>query len=313
MKECEKLPLVPFNSIECDLPDIDPATLSSDQKYLLDICTAINSGVCSSDLAKREPGTLNLARWLTTANRILRLYVSTSDPSNELLTLVVFILRVYAPSWFRIKIHQSIKDGARHLWHFISSSRYLPKKYRDIIDPVISRNAYFAAPENLLLAMLTDERCHIRTLAVRRIIKARKTLQDGNCVRRFVIPAVNFEATDYVDLIDWQACYVTSIPVLRDIKNHELLKMIKDGVPMDGWDFIKFPSHTQAVERIVKLVSEACGKTVGAQNRDELIRATLESRKRMSKFESKKITNNNAFIVCVLERLNKVSTLIKMR
>ncbi|GBO24689.1 hypothetical protein AVEN_261185-1, partial [Araneus ventricosus] len=56
----------------------------------------------------------------------------------------------------RIKVHHSIKDGARHLWHFISSSRYLTKKYRDIIEPVISRTAHFAAPENMLLAMLTE-------------------------------------------------------------------------------------------------------------------------------------------------------------
>ncbi|GBN54222.1 hypothetical protein AVEN_229850-1 [Araneus ventricosus] len=27
---------------------------------------------------------------------------------------------------------------------------------------------------------------------------------EGNRVRRFVIPAVDFRATDYVDLIDWQ-------------------------------------------------------------------------------------------------------------
>ncbi|GBM23766.1 hypothetical protein AVEN_271128-1 [Araneus ventricosus] len=77
----------------------------------------------------------------------------------------------------------------------ISSSRYLPKKYRDIIEPVISRNVCFAAPENILLAMLTDERCHIRNLAARRIIKAREIDPDGNCVHRFVIPAVNFRAT----------------------------------------------------------------------------------------------------------------------
>ncbi|GBM53952.1 hypothetical protein AVEN_79924-1 [Araneus ventricosus] len=64
---------------------------------------------------------------------------------------------------------------------------------------------------------------------------------DGNCVRRFVIPAVKFRATDYVDLIDWQAFYVTQPPVLRQINSHELLKMIQDDVPMDGWDFIKFP------------------------------------------------------------------------
>lgn len=231
---------------------------------------------------------MNLARWLTTANRILRLYISTSNPSNELLTLVVFILRVYAPTWFRIKIHHSIKDGARHLWRFISSSRYLPKKYRDVIEPVIYRNAYFAAPENMLLAMLTDERHHIRTLAARRIIKAREISPVKNCVRRFVIPTINFEATDYVDLIDWQSCCVTSPPVLREISSQELLKMIQNGVPMDCWDFIKFPSHTQAVERIIKLVTAASGKTVGQQNRDRFIRATLQSRKHMSKFETKK-------------------------
>ncbi|GBM43156.1 hypothetical protein AVEN_2281-1 [Araneus ventricosus] len=119
MKGCEKLLLL-FNSIECDLPGIDPTNLSCNQKYLLNNCTAISSGVGSSVLAKCQPGMLNLARWLTTANRILRLYISTSDPSNELITLVVFILRVYAPSWFRIKFHHSIKDGARCLWHFIS-------------------------------------------------------------------------------------------------------------------------------------------------------------------------------------------------
>ncbi|GBL85049.1 hypothetical protein AVEN_221287-1 [Araneus ventricosus] len=161
-----------------------------------------------------------------------------------MITLVVFILRVYAPSWFRIKVHHSIKHGARHLRHFIISSRYLSKKYRDIIEPVISRNAYFEAPKNMLLAMLTDERCHIRTLAGRRIIKARAIGLDGNWVRRFVIPAVNFRAKNYVDLIDWQACNATPPTVLRHISCHELLKMIQDDVPMDGWDFIKLPSHT---------------------------------------------------------------------
>ncbi|GBM19798.1 hypothetical protein AVEN_208667-1 [Araneus ventricosus] len=95
-----------------------------------------------------------------------------------------------------------MKDGVRHLWHFISSSQYLPKKYCDIIEPVISRNCYFAAPENMFLAMLTDERCHIRTLAVRRIMKAREIGPVYNCVRRFLIPAVNFRVTDYVYLID---------------------------------------------------------------------------------------------------------------
>ncbi|GBM36263.1 hypothetical protein AVEN_71967-1 [Araneus ventricosus] len=180
LKGCEELPLFAFNNIECYLPCIDPTNLSCDQKYFLDICTAISSGVCSSDLAKRQQGTLNLARWLTTANRILRLYISTSDPSNGLITLVVFILRVYSPKWFRGFAHHSIKDGARHFCLFISSSRYLPMKYRDIIEQVIPRKAYFVAPENMLSSMLTDERCHIRNLSARRFVKAREIGPDAS-------------------------------------------------------------------------------------------------------------------------------------
>ncbi|GBM16312.1 hypothetical protein AVEN_194052-1 [Araneus ventricosus] len=136
--------------------------------------------------------------------------------------------------------------------------------------------------------MLTDERCHIRTLAARRIIKAREIGTDGNCVHRFIIPAVDFRATYYVDLIDWPACNFTLPTVLRHISSHELLKMIQNDVPMDGSDFIKFPSHTQAVERIVKLITEASRKRVGPQNGDGFIKATLKSRKQMSQFESKK-------------------------
>ncbi|GBL97797.1 hypothetical protein AVEN_231958-1 [Araneus ventricosus] len=139
---------------------------------------------------------------------------------------------------------------------------------------------------NLLyaLCLLTVKNCSYN--ASRLIIEAIDP--DVNCVRRFNIPAVNFRATDYVGLIDWQACNVAPPTVLRHISSHELLKMIQDDVPMDGRDFIKFPSHTQAVDRILKLVTKASRQRVGPQSRDEFIRATLESRKQMSKFESKK-------------------------
>ncbi|GBN01153.1 hypothetical protein AVEN_166694-1 [Araneus ventricosus] len=60
LQSCEKLPLVAFNSIECELPGIDPTNVSYDQKYLLGICSAIGSDVWSSDLAKLQPGTFNL-------------------------------------------------------------------------------------------------------------------------------------------------------------------------------------------------------------------------------------------------------------
>ena len=41
------------------------------------------SGICSTSFASREPGTLSHSRWLSTVNRILRLYMATSNSTNN--------------------------------------------------------------------------------------------------------------------------------------------------------------------------------------------------------------------------------------
>ena len=55
--------------------------LSTYQKYLLDIYNVVRDGNCSSDILNRNPGMMVQSRWLTTANRILRTYISTEKPS----------------------------------------------------------------------------------------------------------------------------------------------------------------------------------------------------------------------------------------
>ena len=52
--------------------------------------------------------------------------------------------------------------------------------------------------------------------------------------------------------------------------------------------FPNLPRHTQAVERSVKLVTEASGCLVNSSERDGYILAKLESRKKIPRFESKK-------------------------
>jgi hypothetical protein len=47
----------------------------------------------------RKPGPLNLARWLTTAVRILILYTRTFEPSEILKVIVNYILKVYGFTW----------------------------------------------------------------------------------------------------------------------------------------------------------------------------------------------------------------------
>jgi len=137
----------------------------------------------------QNPGCLNHKRWLTTGNRILQLYVSDKEPSENLKTLVTFIICVYAPMWFCIKAQPSCKDGARHIHQMLVKSRYLSPELKKIVDPVIHRIVYFAHRENLLLSMMTDHRPHIREMGLRRVMKARAAGADpSGQIRRFKVP-----------------------------------------------------------------------------------------------------------------------------
>src|SRR6218665_2591838 len=142
------------------------------------------SGQCSTDLGNRKPGPMCHYRWLTTANRILRLYISKENPDKHLVTLVNYIVKMYAPLWFEIKSKPSCIGGSRHLFHVIHYSRYLSTELKRIVDPVRQRNSYFAHPENLLIAMATDERPHIRQLALRRVLAARSSKNETDTTPR---------------------------------------------------------------------------------------------------------------------------------
>ncbi|GBN91905.1 hypothetical protein AVEN_153351-1 [Araneus ventricosus] len=98
IKTCEELPVAPFSSISVDnmSDNIDRMVLSNDQQYIYDICLAISRGECYSDMALRKPGPVSHSRWLTIADRILRLYVVTEKPSDNLIILATYIMKVYA-------------------------------------------------------------------------------------------------------------------------------------------------------------------------------------------------------------------------
>lgn len=182
MQKCETFPLAKYKSIEIELalPCLDFKDLSTDQRYLFEMCHAVVNGVCPTDLVNRSPGKLNHARWLTFANRILRLYVGTENHSQNLVILTQYVVKAYAPVWFIIKKNNLFSDGAQNLWKLIKYSRFMDKEYLKFIDPVIQRNAYFAHTENILLTMVTDPREHIRELGLRRILKARKMSSQGS-------------------------------------------------------------------------------------------------------------------------------------
>lgn len=175
LESCTNLPVVTFLPIENNLPVLeDKNDLSTDQKYLLDMCITVSNGNWSLELSFRNPGKLAHSRWLTLANRVPRLYVATENPTQNLITLAEYIVKVYAPVWFNIKLKPSCVYGSKHLFKLISYSRYLSDDLKNVIDPVIQRNGYFAAKENLLLSVLCDERKIQRELGLRRVLKARR-------------------------------------------------------------------------------------------------------------------------------------------
>lgn len=286
LESCESLPVVEFKKIETVLPPIDVKTLSTDQKYMFEICQGICNGILGEDLALKSPGKMSHARWLTTANRVLRLYVATKEPSENLQILAEFIVKVYAVCWFEIKSSWSCKDGSRHLFNMIRRSRYLPGHLKKVIDPVIKRNGYYAHSENLLIAMIADDRKFIRELALRRILKCRKSSAKTEDVRIFRVNELNFDCEDYVDLIDWQNVSISEPPLTMGISDENLTSMIcviPDEIPL-----LQFPCHSQAVERCIKLVTEASIAVFGSEARDGFIKARIESRKILPQFETKK-------------------------
>ena len=104
-------------------------------------------------------------------------------------------------------------------------SRYLSPKHKKIADPVIHRNAYFAHPENLLLAMMTDHRPHIRELGLRRVMKARAADPvDKYGGSRF--PQNWTYAVEYFDMTDWAVCPISEPPIIKALTYAELRELI---------------------------------------------------------------------------------------
>ncbi|GBN15904.1 hypothetical protein AVEN_79148-1 [Araneus ventricosus] len=65
--------------------------------------------------------------------------------------------------------------------------------------------------------MLVNEREHIRELGYRRILEARQIFLKKKTVRNFVPPKINFQASDHIEIINWNSCVVYPSPMLRDL------------------------------------------------------------------------------------------------
>ena len=305
LANCEHMPIVDYNFVASEELIVDKevtASLSTDQKYMFDMYQAVKNGICSQSLAARDPGPINHARWLTTANRILRLYVATEKPFEGLISVVNYIMNVYVPMWFNIKCKWSCINGPIHVAETLRRVSGLKDSTQKVVLPVIQRNAYFAHPENVLLSMLQEKNGKTRELAWTRIQEARnRQTEEGkkgkstlkkkpkkgtrseaakSTVRRFVIPPLKSDAKKYSELFDWKAKYVYEPPFTRKYSDDDITRFIscKSKVEEDYSILRKIPCHTQAVERAIKNLTDVCLKHTNPDHRDGAIRAKMISR-----------------------------------
>ena len=273
------------------LPDDVLKDLSTDQFYGYMMINTIRTGVLPERLAHLEIGPVCHSRWLTTALRFLRIWISKHGLKGKKLQnlrmIVEFIVGVYMPNWFNIKIKHSWVEGARHVLFQLELLRSQKKKVLDLVMPTIRRSAWYAHPESVIQALLCSEKREERQAGVDKILEIRgggdeETQVGDSSVRIRKTPAINIGATSLLDLVDLSVG-ATEPPLTCKLTSSSIRRFVETPMEVPDW-----PSHTQSVERCVKMVTEAAGHVYSHERREGYIRSQVVSRELMSKNKSKK-------------------------
>jgi len=105
--------------------------------------------------------------------------------------------------------------------------------------------------------MLTDDKPAIRELAFKKILAARADDESRLRLRVFEVPRIVFTANEYYEMIDWSVCQRYEPPLTKHIDQQLLQNYAAKDTVVPTISFPSFPCHTQAVERCVRLVTEA--------------------------------------------------------
>ena len=210
-----------------------------------------------------------------------------------------FCIKVYFPSWFDIKRNATISEGSVNYFNMITKIATFPQKtVKSIGLDTLQRN-----PENVLLSMLSDTNSDVKKAAVRRIQCLRAIMEPANQpkinvqksqdknyssdtiatpnIRNFLLPQVNFQARSYHEMTNINTPNITGPPLLRLFSDQEIEDITKSPLKLHH------PCHNHAVERHIKVVSEASLSVCEFEKRDGVIRQTLCSGKLMKCYDTK--------------------------
>ena len=283
--EVEKLTLDPnFKRIKdprAALPHLTEdvvADLSTDQQQGYRLVVLIGGGAIDDNLLSQKQGPISHARWLTTANRMMSLYVRKNGlkgkEKKDLSLIVRHIVLCYYVLWFRIKIQYSILAAPGHVFAEMKIVRdILPKAIQDVVMRKVNDGAWYAHSEHLLLHLLSSEEEEQRRFAVCKIVEIRGEAQFGDkSVRPFRVPTLNWSTKKVEDMISWEGA--TEPIYTANLSQDQIRGFLDTPFTMN-----LLPSHSQSVERMVKEVSAASANVFGAERRDGYVHARINARK----------------------------------
>ena len=196
--------------------------------------------------------------------------------------IVEFIVGVYVPCWFQIKVRSCWVDGSRHILYQLKLLKYQNKNVIRIVTPTIKRSAWYAFSENILQTLLCSDDPNERKFGVQKIIELRKGADLGDLsVRSRPTPSINCDATSLIELISWSS-NVYEPPLTCKMSITQITEIIDKPMVVPNW-----PCHGQSIERVVKQVTEASNAVYSAEKREGYIRCQEASREIMTKNNSK--------------------------
>ena len=254
------------NFVLAILQSMDPKVkLSKDHQIFKGLLLCILTGETNKSV-RQKIGPINMARFTTSETRVLRRYISSENPPEKLLSLVRYIVNVWAPLFLQSKIfYNKLYMGPEILLLEITLSRkFLTNEEMLEMMKSYNRNGFYANHENILLCMVCSNDQQKRLEAINILLEIRRRPQlEG--IREFGPESyeINPYASCLSDLNISPLCNAAhQPPPLKTLSDSEIQMLL--GKPLE----IQLPITSVAVERGVKDTTRAalhCG-TVEARN-----------------------------------------------
>ena len=213
---------------------------------------------------------------------------------------------MYFPIWFENKHYSKLTRESKNFFNLSQRIVSFPhQKVVEIALKVLQTNRFFAHPENILLGMLGDDE-NFQKIAVKKLCSLRlkgpsypikkdnfeggffeqvQFRQKCTAIQKCFIPKINFKTKSFHKMVNLNLPDIHKPPATNQFSYEEINGFRLQPLKLDH------PCHNQAVERHVKLVTEASASTAGHKRHDGMIRQRIQIRNVMTSFETKKQFN----------------------